>query len=138
MGGRPICNLRFADDIVLMGSSTGEPQELTNRLVDRATAYGMEVSTEKSNIMTIGTNIINADISMNRQKLEEVTNFKYMGATLCKDGTCSAKVRIRIALVMTAVARLSRIWRCNTTSFASNFKPYKSLVISILLYDCET
>ena len=98
----------------------------------------MEVSTEKSNIMTIGTNIINADISMNRQKLEEVTNFKYMGATLCKDGTCSAKVRIRIALVMTAVARLSRIWRCNTTSFASNFKPYKSLVISILLYGCHT
>ena len=27
---------------------------------------------------------------MNGQKLEEVTSFKYLGATLCKDGTCSA------------------------------------------------
>ena len=38
IGGRPICNLRFADDIDLMGGSNGELQDLTNRLADRATA----------------------------------------------------------------------------------------------------
>ena len=36
------------------------------------------------------------------------------------------------------LARLNRIWRCNTISFASKFKLYKSLVTPILLYDCET
>ena len=36
---RPICNLRFADDIDLMGGSNGELQDLTNRLADRAMAY---------------------------------------------------------------------------------------------------
>ena len=39
---------------------------------------------------------------------------------------------------MAAMARLNRIWRCNTISFARYFKLYKSLVISILLYACET
>ena len=58
IGGRPICNLRFADDIDLMGGSNGELQDLTNRLIDRATAYGMGVSTEKSKIMTNSTNNI--------------------------------------------------------------------------------
>ena len=48
IGGRPICNPRFTDDIDLMGGSNGELQDLTNRLVDRATAYGMEVRTEKA------------------------------------------------------------------------------------------
>ena len=67
---------------------------------------------------------------MNRQTLEEVTSFKNLGATLCKDGTCSAEIRIRIAAAM---ARLNRIWRCNTISFASKFKLYKSLVTSIHL-----
>ena len=64
-------------------------QDLTNRLVDRATAYRMEVGTEKSNILTNSTNNIGANISMNGQKLEEVTSFE--------DSICSAEIRIRIA-----------------------------------------
>ena len=47
LGGRPTCNLQFADDINVMGGSNGELKDLANRLIDRATAYAMEVSTEK-------------------------------------------------------------------------------------------
>ena len=83
--------------------------------------------------MTNSTNSISADISMNGQKLEEVTSFKYLGATPCKDSTCSAEVRIRIALAIAAMARLDMIWRSNTISFARNFKLYKSLETAILL-----
>ena len=38
IGGRPICNLRFADDIDLQGGSNGQFEDLINRLVDRAMA----------------------------------------------------------------------------------------------------
>ena len=38
----------------------------------------MEVSTEKSKIKTNSTNNISADISMNGQMLEKVTNSKYL------------------------------------------------------------
>ena len=34
------------------------------------------------------------------------------------------------------MARLNRIWRCNTISFTSKFMLYKSLVTSIFLYGC--
>ena len=131
-------NLRFADDIDLMGINNGDLRNLNNRLVDRATAYGMEVSTEKSKIMANSTNIISADISMNGLKLEEVTSLKYQGTTLCTDGIYSAEVRIRIASAVAGIARLNRIWKCNTITFASKFKLYKFLVTSILLYGCET
>ena len=82
IGGRPICNLRSANNTDLVGSSSGELQDLTNRLVDRATAYRMEVCTEKTKIMTNSTHI-SSDISTNSQKLK-VTSFKYLGATPCK------------------------------------------------------
>ena len=117
-------------------------QDLTSRLVDRATANGMEVGIGKSKIMAKSTDNISADISMNGicadisrngQKSQEVTSFKYLRATLCKDGTCSAEVCIRIASAMAALARLNRIRRCNAISFVSKFKLYKSLVTSILL-----
>ena len=107
--GKSICNLRFADDIDLMGGSNGEFQDLTNRLLGRVTAYGMEVRTEKSKIMTKSTNI-GADISTNSQKLEEVNSFRYLGSTLCKDGTCSAEVCVMFASAMAVMAKPDRIW----------------------------
>ena len=76
IGGRYICNLRFADDVDLMGVSNGELQDLTNRLLEREMAYEIEVNTEKSKIVTNGTNCISTDMSMNGQKLEKVSSFK--------------------------------------------------------------
>ena len=96
-----------------MGGSNGELEDLTNRLMDRARASRTETSTEKAKVMTNSTNTISADISMNGQKLEAVTSFKYLGATLCKDGTCSAEDRTRIA---SAMAGLIRMWRFETSS----------------------
>ena len=64
---------RFAHDIDLMDYSNGELQDVQTR----------EVSTEKSKIMTNSPNDISADVSMNGQRLEEVTSFKYLGANLC-------------------------------------------------------
>ena len=49
----------------------------------------MEVSTEKSKTLTNSMNNIRADISMSGQKLVEVTSFKYLGATQCKDSMLS-------------------------------------------------
>ena len=98
----------------------------------------MEVSTEKSKIMSNSTNNNSADISTNGQKLEEVTSFTYLGATVSEGGPCSAEVRVKIASATAAMARLNRIWRCNTISFASKFKLYKSLFTSILLCGFET
>ena len=93
-----------------MSGSDKELQDLTNRLVDRATAYGMEVSSKDSNIITNSMTNISADVSTNGQKLEEVTSFKYLGATLHEDGSWSAEIHIRIASAMAAVATLNRIW----------------------------
>ena len=51
---------------------------------------------ETSKIMINSTNNISADISMNSQK-SKVTGLKYLGATLCKDCTCSCMLHPRPA-----------------------------------------
>ena len=58
-GGRAITNLRFANDI---DGIAGEEEELANLVerLDRAsTAYGMEISAEKTRLMTNNTSGIN-------------------------------------------------------------------------------
>ena len=69
----------------------------------------MEVSTEEWKIMTNSTNNISADMTMNGWKFEEVISVKYLGATLCKDGTCPAEIRMRIASATAAMVRLKRV-----------------------------
>ena len=75
-GGRPIATYNLPTTSILQAAAMVNFKHLTNRLVDTAAAYGMEVSTEKSKIMTNSTNNVSADIRMNGQKLEEVTRYK--------------------------------------------------------------
>ena len=109
MGGRYICNMRFSNDIDLLGSTNQELQYFTEKLVDGTGASGMDVSTEKSKIMINGTNNYSADIHMCGKKLKEVQKFRYLGLTLSKDGSSSAEVHTRIDTVSAAMARLDRI-----------------------------
>ena len=88
-----------------MAGSSNELQDFTNILVARARVNGMEVSTEKSKVIVNSTNEISVNITMNGEPLEEVTSFKYLGATLSKDGTCRAQIHIRITTA-TAVRKL--------------------------------
>ncbi len=97
IGGRPLCNLRFADNIDLMGGSEAELQDLTTRMEKSSSQYGMEVSSEKNKI-TVNSHTHHAptNIKMNDQRLEEVDRFKYLGATLNKeDGNAATEVKAR-------------------------------------------
>ena len=108
-GGRPLGSPWFTYDIDLMCGSNGELKDLTIILVDRARTHGVEVGPEKSEIITISTKNIKADISMNGQTLDMVTSLKYLKASLCEGGTCSAEIRILIAPAMAAMVRLVRM-----------------------------
>ena len=138
IGGRVISNLRFADDIDLMAGSNPELQDLTNRLTDRAGAYGMEVSTEKSKVLVNSTTGSTAHILMSGEQLEEVDAFKYLGATLTKDGRSTSEIKTRLAMATAAMAKLNRFWKSRSISFNTKIKLFRSLVLSILLYGCES
>ena len=136
IGGRTVCNLRFADDIDLIAGSNAELQDLTNKLTDNASSFGMEVSTEKSKIMVNSDDNMQSNITMNGVPLEEVKDFKYLGAMISQDGSSTKEVRSRISAATAAMTRLQRIWQSNI-SFKTKMHLYKSLVTSILLYGCE-
>ena len=77
-------------------------------------------------------------ISMNGQQLEEVMAFKYLGATLTKDGRSTAEIKIRHAIVTASMPKLKKIWSSKDVSFSTKIKLYKTLVLSTLLYGCES
>ena len=55
IGGRTITNLRFTDDIDGLAGEEEELANLVERLYKATTAYGMEISAEKTKLMTNNT-----------------------------------------------------------------------------------
>ena len=87
IGGRTISNLRFADDIDGVAGAEEELTKLAERLDKDSTAYGMEISAEKTKLMTSNTSGIKTEIQGNGQKLEAVTSFKYLGSVITDEGS---------------------------------------------------
>ena len=61
IAGRTIINLHFADDINGLAGEKEEPAKLVERLDKASTAYGMEISAEKTKLMINNTSVINTE-----------------------------------------------------------------------------
>ena len=85
--GRIITNLRFADDIDGLAGEEEELANLVERLDKASTAYGMEISAEKTKLMTNNSSGVKTEIIVNGQKLETVTSFKYLGSVTTDVGS---------------------------------------------------
>ena len=87
IGGRTITNLRFADDIDGLAGEEEELANLVERLDKASTAHGMEISAEKTKLMTNNTSGINTEIKVNGQSFETITSFKYLGSVVTDEGS---------------------------------------------------
>ena len=64
----------------------------------------MEISAEKTKVMTINTSGINTEIKVNGQKLETVTSFKYLSSFVSEHGS---KLEILFRIPQTLAASVS-------------------------------
>ena len=73
--GRTITNLRFADDIDGLAGQEQELVKFVNHLEEASTAYSIQISAEKTQLMTNNTNGISTDMAIDNKKLETVRSF---------------------------------------------------------------
>ena len=135
IGGRTITNLCFADDIDDLAGEEEELAKLVERPDKASTSYGMEISAEKTTLMT--NNISgNTEIKVNGQKLKPVTSFKYLGSVITDEGS-KPEILSRIAQTTAALMRLKPVWNDGSISLSSKIRLMCSLVTFIFLYACE-
>jgi hypothetical protein len=92
--------------------------DLVERLDKTSVAYGMEISAEKTKLMTNNTKGITKEIKVSGQKLETVTSFKYLGAVVSDQGS-KPKIISRIAHTSAALSKLRTIWQDKHISISS-------------------
>ena len=108
---------------------------LVEHLDKASTAYGMEISAEKTKLMTNNTSGINTEIQVNGHKLETITNFKHLGSIITNEGS-KPEILSRIAQTTAALTGLKPVWIEKCISLSSKIRLMRSLVTSIFLYAC--
>ena len=108
IGGWLITNFCFADDIVVNAEEEEEAGVLIDRLDRTTTRYKMEISPDKTKMMTNNPNGFQREIKIKGQRLEEMENFKYLGAIISNEGS-KPEILSRIAQTTAALSRLKLI-----------------------------
>ena len=97
----------------------------------------MEISAEKTKLMTNNTSSINTEIKVNGQKLETVTSFKYLGSLITDMGS-KLEILSRIEQTTAPLTRLKPVRNDRRISFSFKIRLMRSLVTSIFLHACES
>ena len=93
-------------------------------------AYVMEISAEKTKLMTNNTSGINTEIKVNVQKLQTVTSLKYLSSVMADEGS-ELEILSRAAQTTAALTRLKPVWNNRSISLSSKIRLMSSLVTFI-------
>ena len=112
-------------------------QTKTTKLVGNAAKVGLKLNAKKCKAMKVNSR--NDDrLKVESNEVEEVESFTYLGANVTKDGGGTVDLKKRIGLAHMQMKRLARIWNASDISRKTKVSLFKSLVLSVLLYGCET
>ena len=143
INGKPITNLRFADDIALITNSMEKLSELTERLDKASAKMGMEINGEKCKIMQIGKknnmqDADNIDIQVGNHTIEKVNDFKYLGAYISDNARCEKEIKTRLAMALASMVKYNKIWRNKKITVNTKVRLLKAVITSIALYGCQS
>jgi len=138
VGGRLLKDVRFADDQAMVSSTSEGLQRLMDGLVKVSEECGMKVNIKKTKAMVIsktGHKIV--DIKIGQHKVEQVQQFKYLGATVTEDGRCEQEIKCRIAMAKQAYTKRKNIL-ASKMCLSLRKRLVRALVWPVLLYGSET
>ena len=135
--GLTINDLDFADDIATVAKSLKESSILCQQIADVAAKFGLNFNIKKTQYMSINIprpRNIHERVEVNGVPLEEVNDFKYLGAYV---GSTTHDIKVRKGLAWKAMSSLDVFWKSDM-SRKVKLKIFRAAVEPVLLYGCET
>ncbi|XP_047497804.1 uncharacterized protein LOC125044886 [Penaeus chinensis] len=132
----------FADDCALNAGTEQKMQHELDCFSRACDNFGLTISTKKTEVMYQpgpGQPYQEPHIMVKGQELQAVDSFTYLGSTLSRAVNIGAEVINRIAKASSAFGRLrENVWERTGLSLTTKLKVYRAVVLTTLLYACET
>ena len=127
IAGRNINNVRYADDTTLMAESEEELKSLLVKAKEKSEKVGLKFNIQKTKIMASGPI---TSWHIDRETVETVADFIFLGCKITADGDCSHEIKRRLLLRRKVMTNLGSILKSRGITLSTKFSLGKAMVFS--------
>ena len=127
---RNINNLRYADETILMADSE-ELKSLLMKVKEESEKVGLKLNFQKTNIMAFGPM---TSWQIDRETMETVADFIFLGSKITADGDCSREIKRRLLLGRKVMTNLDSILKSRHITLSTKVHLLKSFVFPVVMY----
>jgi hypothetical protein len=133
--------LAYADDVNLLRYNTDTVKKNTETLIDASKEVGLEINVEETKYMllsrhqNVGQNL---DIKLANRSFENVSQFKYLQTTVTNQNMIQEEIKRRLNSGNAFYHSVQNILSSRLLSYNLKIRIYKTIILPVALYGCET
>ena len=132
---RNINNLRYTDDTTLMAESKEELKSLLMKVKEESEKAGLNLNIQKTKIMASGPI---TSWQTNRETMETVRDFIFLGSKITADGDCSHEIKRRLLLGRKVMTNLDSTLKNRDITLPTKVYLVTAVVFPVVMYGCES
>jgi hypothetical protein len=132
--------LVYSDDLNLLGDSVSTIKENSETLLEASRDIGLEINAEKPKYMIMSrypNSGQNQNIRIANESFEKMAKFKYLGTTLTNHDIHD-EIKCRLNSGNAYYYSVQNLLSSRLMSKNLKIKIYKTLILPVVLYGCET
>jgi sorting nexin-29 len=133
--------LVYADDVNLLGDSVNTTEENTECLLEASRDIGLEINAEKTKYVTMACHLNsgqNHNTRTTNESFGNVEKFKYLGTTLTNQNDIHDEIKCTLNLRNACYYSVQNLLSYPLKSRNLKIKIYKTVILPVVLYGCET
>lgn len=135
INGENLSHLRFADDLIILSSSSNGLQAMLDDLVRESGKVGLVMNTLKTKVMTNGKE---EPILVNNNPLEYVKEYIYLGQVIALADQTTKEIDRRVGNAWKQFWSLKEVMKSGGISIGIKRKLFDVSVLPVLTYGCQT
>jgi hypothetical protein len=132
--------LAYSNDVNIVGENIDTIQKNTEALFDAGKEVDLEVNSEKTKYMFMSRKKAGQthSIKVANRSFEGVAKFKYLGTTLTDQNCMQEEIKSRLDSGNTCYHSVHSLLSSHLLSKNVKVKIYKTIILPVVLYGCET